>query len=97
MMCINAGMVVGPDLSMTNPYLKGAAEMYDDGVFVTVDLDFLIDAHIWVFEDLSAYGRYLCFNHVINRTQDAIKLAHMLTPVSPQHQRFFVDQLNNLW
>ncbi|CAK9152473.1 unnamed protein product [Ilex paraguariensis] len=88
MMCINAGMVVGPDLSMTNPYLKGAAEMYDDGVFVTVDLDFLIDAHICVFEDVSAYGRYLCFNHVINRTQDAIKLAQILTPVSTHHQSY---------
>ena len=83
MVCINAGLLVGPDLSITNPYLKGAAEMYEDGVFVTVDLNFLVNAHICVFEDVSSYGRYLCFNHVINRTEDAVKLAQMLTPASP--------------
>ncbi|KAF7126258.1 hypothetical protein RHSIM_Rhsim11G0017400 [Rhododendron simsii] len=84
MVCINAGLLLGPDLSITNPYLKGAAEMYEDGVFATADLDFLVDAHICVFEDVSSYGRYLCFNHVINRTEDAIKLAQLLSPVSPQ-------------
>ncbi|KAK9275728.1 hypothetical protein L1049_022996 [Liquidambar formosana] len=80
MVCVNAGLLKSPDLSITHPYLKGAAEMYEDGVFVTVDLNFLLDAHICVFEDISTYGRYLCFNHVINRPEDAIKLAQMLTP-----------------
>lgn len=84
MVCINAGLLLCPDLSITNPYLKGAAEMYKDGVFVTADLNFLVDAHICIFEDVSSYGRYLCFNHVINRTEDAIKLAQLLSPVSPQ-------------
>ncbi|KAI8530457.1 hypothetical protein RHMOL_Rhmol11G0059900 [Rhododendron molle] len=84
MVCINAGLLLGPDLSITNPYLKGAAEMYEDGVFVTADLNFLVDAHICVFEDVSSYGRYLCFNHVINHTEDAIKLAQLLSPMSLQ-------------
>ena len=44
----NAGLLVGPDLSIRHPYLKGAAEMYQDGVLVTVDLNFLVDAHIYV-------------------------------------------------
>lgn len=73
---------MGPNLTMTDPYLKGAAEMYTDGVFVTMDLKFIVDAHISVFEDVSSHGRYLCFNHVINCNKDAVKLAHMLLPPS---------------
>ncbi|XP_040989616.1 cinnamoyl-CoA reductase-like SNL6 [Juglans microcarpa x Juglans regia] len=90
MVSLNAGLLMGgPDLSITHPYLKGAAEMYEDGVFVTVDLDFLVDAHICVLENVSSHGRYLCFNHVINRHEDALKLAHMLAypsalPALPQ-------------
>ncbi|KAM7463549.1 hypothetical protein LguiA_031670 [Lonicera macranthoides] len=88
MVSINGGLVMGPHLSITNPYLKGAAEMYEDGVFVTVDLRFLVNAHICVFEDVSSYGRYLCFNRIINCNEDAVKLAHMLSPStasSPPH------------
>lgn len=87
MVSINAGLIMHPDLlSITNPYLKGAAEMYEDGVFVTVDLDFLVDAHICVYEDVSSYGRYLCFNHVINQTQDALHLAKLLTTPAANSQ-----------
>jgi hypothetical protein len=89
MVSINAGLMMVPDLSITNPYLKGAAEMFEDGVFVTVDLDFLADAHICVYEDISSYGRYLCFNHVINQSEDALKLGKLLTPAS-QSQRLVI-------
>ncbi|XP_059456919.1 cinnamoyl-CoA reductase-like SNL6 [Corylus avellana] len=82
MVSINGGLLMGPDLKITDPYLKGAAEMYTDGVFVTVDLRFIVDAHICVLEDVSSYGRYICFNHVINCNKDAAKLAHMLLPPS---------------
>lgn len=92
MATVNAGLLVGPDLSVRNPYLKGAAEMHEDGVLVTVDLNFLVEAHIYVFEDISSYGRYLCFNHVINRPEDAIKLAKILLPsASIQPQSFQKD------
>ncbi|XP_021282974.1 cinnamoyl-CoA reductase-like SNL6 [Herrania umbratica] len=83
MVSINGGLLMGPHLSITNPYLKGAAEMYEAGTFVTVDLNFLVDAHICVFEDVSSYGRYLCFNHVINRHEDAVQLTRLLTPSAP--------------
>ncbi|XP_071721993.1 cinnamoyl-CoA reductase-like SNL6 [Rutidosis leptorrhynchoides] len=83
MISINAGLLLGTDVTLSNPYLKGAAEMYEDGVFVTVDLKFLVDAHINAFEDISSYGRYICFNHVINRHQDAMELAKMITPSDP--------------
>ncbi|KAK3041574.1 hypothetical protein RJ639_000708 [Escallonia herrerae] len=87
MVCVNAGLLMAPDLSIENPYLKGAAEMYEDGLFITVDLNFLVDAHICVFEDSSTYGRYLCFNHVISCNEDAVELAGLLSPASPQPQR----------
>lgn len=87
MVSINAGLLVGPDLTITNPYLKGAAEMYEDGVFVTVDLDFLVEALIYVFEDVSTYGRYLCFDRLINCSEEATKLANLLTP-QPQTQSY---------
>lgn len=84
MVSINAGLLMDdPDLSIKTPYLRGAAEMYEDGVFVTVDLDFLVHAHICVFEDISSYGRYLCFNRLINTHHDALILARKLTPSAP--------------
>lgn len=87
MVSVNAGLLMGPDLSITNPYMKGAAEMYEDGVLVTVDVDFLVDAHICVFEDVSSYGRYLCFNNIINRSEDAVELARKLTPSAPSYPK----------
>ncbi|XP_008786341.2 cinnamoyl-CoA reductase-like SNL6 isoform X1 [Phoenix dactylifera] len=83
MASVNAGLVVGPDTSLASPYLKGAPEMYEDGVLVTVDLNFLADAHLAVFETPSAYGRYLCFNRAVCRPEDAVKLAQMLSHASP--------------
>nr|XP_027085060.1 uncharacterized protein LOC113707098 [Coffea arabica] len=52
------GMV--PDLSIRNPYLKGAAEMYENGW----------DAHICVSEDISTNGwpvDIYAFNHHVNQ------------------------------
>lgn len=90
MVSINGGLLMGHDLTINNPYLKGAAEMYEDGLFVTVDLKFMVDAHICVFEDVSSYGRYLCFNNIINSQKEALRLAHMLSPPSeaPSPPRF---------
>lgn len=85
MVSINAGLLLAPDLTVTNPYLKGTAEMYENGVLVTVDLDFLVNAHICVYEDISTYGRYICFNNVINRPEDAVKLANILTTSPTSH------------
>ncbi|KAK0593077.1 hypothetical protein LWI29_030411 [Acer saccharum] len=85
MVSINGGLMMSPDLNITNPYLKGAAEMYEDGLFVTVDLNYFVDAHICVFEDVSSYGRYLCFNQIINCNQHAVKLAHSLLPPSEKN------------
>ncbi|XP_062118293.1 cinnamoyl-CoA reductase-like SNL6 [Humulus lupulus] len=82
MFSINGGLLMASHLTITNPYLKGAAEMYENGVLVTIDLKFVVDAHICVFEDSFAYGRYLCFDRVVNCNQDAVELARMLSPPS---------------
>lgn len=90
MVSINGGLLMSPDLTVRNPYLKGSAEMYGDGVFVTVNLSFMVDAHICIFEEISAFGRYLCFDHIINSHHHAIHLINMLLPPSdsqpPQNQ-----------
>lgn len=93
MVSVNAGLLMSPDLSINHPYLKGAAEMYEDGTFVTVDLDFLVDAHICVFEDVSSYGRYLCFNHVISSPVDAFELARKLNLSAPSPPQRLVSYL----
>ncbi|XP_050377451.1 cinnamoyl-CoA reductase-like SNL6 [Argentina anserina] len=83
MVSMNVGLMLNPDLSITNPYLKGAAEMYEDGVLATVDVNFVADAHICVYEDVTSFGRYLCFNNIITQSEDAINLARKLTPSTP--------------
>ena len=66
-------LMAPPHLTITDPYLKGAAELYKDGVFVTVDLRCIVDAYICIFENVSSYyGRYLCFNHLISCNKDDI-------------------------
>ncbi|WCJ27774.1 NAD(P)-binding Rossmann-fold superfamily protein [Euphorbia peplus] len=84
MVSINGGLIMSDGVTITNPYLKGAAEMYEDGVFVTVDLSFIVHAHICVFENVSSYGRYLCFTNAITSSDDALKLANQLLPQPQQ-------------
>ncbi|PNT67964.1 hypothetical protein BRADI_3g34280v3 [Brachypodium distachyon] len=83
MVAINAGLLTGPGLTNAHPYLKGAPDMYEDGVLVTVDADFLADAHMAVYESPTAYGRYLCFNNAVCRPEDAAEFAQMISPSAP--------------
>ncbi|PKA53050.1 Tetraketide alpha-pyrone reductase 1 [Apostasia shenzhenica] len=84
MVVVNAGLLLaGLELSPSSPYLKGAPEMYNDGVLVTVELKFLVDAHICIFENPATYGRYLCFNWAVCCPEDAVKLSQMLSPSAP--------------
>ncbi|KAL5224845.1 hypothetical protein ABZP36_011484 [Zizania latifolia] len=82
MVAINAGLLTAPGLTAEHPYLKGAPNMYDHGVLVTVDADFLADAHVAAYECPTAYGRYLCFNNAVCRPEDAARLAQMLSSSS---------------
>ncbi|EPS59154.1 hypothetical protein M569_15655, partial [Genlisea aurea] len=92
MVSINAGLVMRPDLSIKDPYLLGAEDMFNNGVFVTVDLKFLVDAHMCIFEDPSSYGRYLCFNHAMNSTKDVVNLAETLIPPSSTPNTLLDDE-----
>ncbi|KAF3444650.1 hypothetical protein FNV43_RR14343 [Rhamnella rubrinervis] len=76
------GLITGPQFCFRNPtatiaYLKGAKEMYEGGVLATVDVNRLAEAHVHVFEAMNktAFGRYICFDEVIEREEDAERLA----------------------
>jgi hypothetical protein len=84
MVAINAGLLAAPGLTAAHPYLKGAPDMYGAGVLVTVDADFLAEAHVAAYESPTAYGRYLCFDNAVCRPEDAVKLAQMLSPAAPR-------------
>ncbi|XP_031285010.1 cinnamoyl-CoA reductase-like SNL6 [Pistacia vera] len=93
MVSINAGLVLGPSVTKQNPgstmfYLKGAAEMYENGVLAFVDVNFLADVHIRAFEDRSTCGRYFCFNQIVNTSEQAFKLAQSLSPLIPLPPRY---------
>ncbi|KAL4181997.1 hypothetical protein AMTRI_Chr12g240270 [Amborella trichopoda] len=86
MVSINAALILGPGVTHQNPgstisYLKGAAQMYEHGVLAYVDISFLVDAHISAFEDPSASGRYFCFNKIVNKEEECIKLVESLKPL----------------
>ncbi|XP_058180360.1 cinnamoyl-CoA reductase-like SNL6 [Rhododendron vialii] len=76
------GLITGPEFSHRNStptfaYLKGAREMYGDGLLATVDVNRLAEAHVYVFEAMNktASGRYICFDQVIQREEELLKLA----------------------
>ncbi|KAM7472871.1 hypothetical protein LguiA_011054 [Lonicera macranthoides] len=86
MISINAGLVLGPSVSQQSPkvtmsYLKGAEQMYENGVLAFVDVNFLADVHVKALEDESTCGRYFCFNQIVNTEEEALKLAQSLTPL----------------
>lgn len=70
------GLITGPNFCRRNPtatiaYLKGAQEMYSNGILAIVDVDRLAGAQVCVFEEMdkNAHGRYLCFDNVIGRDE----------------------------
>ncbi|KAJ0263000.1 Cinnamoyl-CoA reductase-like protein [Hirschfeldia incana] len=93
MVSINPGLIVGPSVAQHNSrptmsYLKGAAQMYENGVLAYVDVKFLADVHIRAFEDVSACGRYFCFNQIVNTEEEALKLVQSLSPLIPMPPRY---------
>ncbi|KAG2241730.1 hypothetical protein Bca4012_080660 [Brassica carinata] len=93
MVSINPGLIVGPSVAQYNPrptmsYLKGAAQMYENGVLAYVDVKFLADVHIRAYEDVSACGRYFCFNQIVNTEEEALKLVESLSPLIPMPPRY---------
>ncbi|GKV37296.1 hypothetical protein SLEP1_g45339 [Rubroshorea leprosula] len=76
------GLITGPKFFSRNStatiaYLKGAQEMYADGLLATVDVNRLAEAHACVLEAMNktASGRYICFDYVIENGEEAENLA----------------------
>ncbi|GLU02069.1 hypothetical protein SLE2022_193390 [Rubroshorea leprosula] len=76
------GLITGPEFFCRNPtatiaYLKGAQEMYADGLLAIVDVTRLAKAHVCVLEAMNktASGRYICFDHVIETEEETENLA----------------------
>ncbi|KAL7228071.1 hypothetical protein ACSBR1_022862 [Camellia fascicularis] len=82
MVSINAGLVLGPGIAQKNPqvtmsYLKGAAQMYENGVLAIVDVNFLADVNIRAFEDPSTSGPALAIGpqgHGLGAPQNRSKI-----------------------
>ncbi|KAK9104456.1 hypothetical protein Scep_021300 [Stephania cephalantha] len=79
------GLVTGPDFCRRNPtatiaYLKGVREMYTDGLLATIDVARVADAHVRVYKAMKnrASGRYICFDNVIKREEQAVEFATQL-------------------
>ncbi|KAJ4831509.1 hypothetical protein Tsubulata_004742 [Turnera subulata] len=79
---ICGGLVTGPEFYRRNPtatlaYLKGAPDMYKNGLLATIDVMKLADAHASVFQAMNktAFGRYICYDRVIESEYQAEKLA----------------------
>jgi len=55
----------------------GAQKMYSNGLLATVDVKKVAEAHACVFKEMNenAYGRYICFDNVIDAQSEAEKLA----------------------
>ncbi|XP_015063908.1 cinnamoyl-CoA reductase-like SNL6 [Solanum pennellii] len=76
------GLVTGPEFISRNPtptiaYLKGAEEMFRNGVLATVDVNRLAVEHVLVFEDMknTSYNRYISFDQVVRSEEELEKLA----------------------
>ncbi|XP_059294984.1 cinnamoyl-CoA reductase-like SNL6 [Lycium ferocissimum] len=79
---ICAGLVTGSAFFTRNPtstiaYLKGAQEMFKNGLLAAVDVNRLAKAHVMVFEEMNktAFGRYVSFDKVIKSEDEFEKLA----------------------
>ncbi|EEF28742.1 cinnamoyl-CoA reductase, putative [Ricinus communis] len=58
------------------PYIKGGSHMLRQGILATADVSKVAEAHVHVYEamDDGACGRYLCFDKIIKRLDEAIQL-----------------------
>ncbi|XP_062106861.1 cinnamoyl-CoA reductase-like SNL6 isoform X2 [Humulus lupulus] len=82
MASICPGLITGPEFyninsTATTAYLKGAQEMYKNGLLASVDVNRLAEAHVCVYEAMNKTtgGRYICFDEIINDEEGAEKLA----------------------
>ncbi|XP_010925686.1 cinnamoyl-CoA reductase-like SNL6 [Elaeis guineensis] len=78
-------LVTGPGFRRRNStgsvaYLKGAREMFAEGLLATVDVSKVAEAHVSVYEAMgsTACGRYICYDRIIQRKEEALELERQL-------------------
>ncbi|XP_068638710.1 cinnamoyl-CoA reductase-like SNL6 [Aristolochia californica] len=76
-------LVTCPEFSRRNftatlAYLKGAKEMYRKRLLATVSVDEVAEAHVRVYEAQGACGRFICYERVIDRDEEAAQLASQM-------------------
>lgn len=61
-------------------YLKGAQQLFTEGLLATIDVEKVAEAHVAVYEamDSTACGRYICYDHIIRSGQEAAELERQL-------------------
>ncbi|XP_009406301.2 cinnamoyl-CoA reductase-like SNL6 [Musa acuminata AAA Group] len=61
-------------------YLKGARQLFTEGLLATIDVEKVAEAHVAVYEamDSTACGRYICYDHIIRSGQEAAELEQQL-------------------
>ncbi|OMO96536.1 3-beta hydroxysteroid dehydrogenase/isomerase [Corchorus capsularis] len=64
----------------SRPYLKGGRIMLQQGYLAVADVKKVAEAHVHIYEamDYGACGRYLCFERVIRKLNEAIELENGL-------------------
>ncbi|KAG6533067.1 cinnamoyl-CoA reductase-like SNL6 [Zingiber officinale] len=83
-----SALVTGPEFHRRNStgsiaYLKRAHEMFAEGLLATVDLETVADAHVSVYEAAVASGRYICYDHIVRRSEEIKELERQLrVPIS---------------
>nr|AFK48965.1 unknown [Lotus japonicus] len=92
-------LITGPEFYQKNPtatiaYLKGAQEIYSNGLLATVDLKKVVEAHSSVFKAMNnnACGRYICFDNVIGTQSEAENLAK---EIGMPKEKICGDESNN--
>ncbi|PUZ55651.1 hypothetical protein GQ55_5G229400 [Panicum hallii var. hallii] len=80
------GLVTGPGFRRRNStasiaYLKGARAMLSDGLLATANVETVAEAHVRAYEamgDNTAGGRYICYDHVVQRPEELDELERQL-------------------
>ncbi|GLU01669.1 hypothetical protein SLE2022_189660 [Rubroshorea leprosula] len=64
----------------SSPYLKGGRIMLQKGLLAVADMKKVAEAHVHIYEamDYGACGRYLCFEKVVRRLNEATDLENKL-------------------
>ncbi|KAL6627841.1 hypothetical protein ACP70R_031567 [Stipagrostis hirtigluma subsp. patula] len=82
---VTIGEMLQPTLNVSAyrvaTYMKGTKKAYPNAVAAYVDVQDVARAHVLVYEDMSAHGRYLCISDVLHRSE----FLQMMRELFPQY------------